>query len=349
MRYYVLFARLCHRLMKLLRRIAGIKKTVYVQERVPFYREMWRSAAEQEGFRFVPLSESIWEVRDGERRVARMNNYIISLDDPVTLDMAGDKLLTYRLLAEAGVTIPKHAGITLQSLAQMRAFLDDVPGPYVVKPARNTSSGLGITTHLRTLRDCLDAAALAFTYSDEILIEEHVAGESYRLLFLGNEMISAVRRRGVRVEGDGKKTVAELLAEAHLTVRHDADVVLTLTHQGLSRELVPRSGQILLARSTGPQTDGRREVRTVYNEDVTDKLCAGLIEEGGKASLALGSEFCGVDVITVDPSVPLQSSKGRITEINTTPGLHHHYDLGPPGRTEPLARAVLRHIARKSV
>jgi cyanophycin synthetase len=335
--------------MKLLRRIAGIKKTVYVQERVPFYREMWRSAAEQEGFGFVPLSESVWEVRDGARRIARMSNYIISLDDPVTLDMAGDKLLTYRLLAQAGLTIAKHAGFTLHSLAKMREFLDEVPGPYVVKPARNTSSGLGITTHLRTLRECLDAAALAFTYSDEILIEEHVVGESYRLLFLGHEMISAVRRKGVRVDGDGKKTLAQLLAEVHATFRHDADVGLTLARQGLSLELVPRSGRILLARSTGAQMDGHREVRTVYTEDVTDELCAELIEEARKASLALGSEFCGVDVITVDPSVPLQSSEGRITEINTTPGLHHHYDLGPPGRTEPLARRVLRHAARKGV
>lgn len=347
-RSYVVLVKLWHRLVKLARRALGIKKTTYVRERVAEYREMWRDAALAEGFEFLPLSSSIWEVRDGERRIARMNNYIVSLDDPVTLDMAGDKLLTYELFDAAGLTIPAHSSATMDSLSRIREFVERVPGPYVVKPARNTSSGLGVTIGLQTFSQCINAAALAFTYCDEILIEEHVVGESYRLLFLGQRMISASRRSGLRVEGDGTRSLAQLLADKLGSPESDADVRMTLAAQGLGLDSVPEAGADVLVRAAGERDEGQREVRTVYTEDVTDILCAQIVDEGRKASMALGSEFCGIDVITIDPSVPLPMSGGRITEVNTTPGLHHHYHVDSTQERSPMARTVLSYIAGRT-
>ena len=51
----------------------------------------------------------------------------------------------------------------------------------------------------------------------------------------------------------------------------------------------------------------------------------------------MGSDFLGVDVITPDPSVPLRASGGVISEVNTTPALHHHYDVGQ----EPYPKVAL--------
>ena len=345
--HYVSLARARHKLARRLRGLLGIKKTVYVQERVPFYREMWRSAAEAEGFEFVPLTDAIWDVRSKGRTIARLNNYVVSLDDPVTLDIAGDKLLTYRLLAEAGLTIPQYASFTRTSLEKLAAFIEHVPGPYVVKPARNTASGLGVTTNLRTRRDCLSAAGLAFAYGDEAIVEEHVAGESYRLLLLGNRLISAARRTGVRVVGDGTSSLGDLLQTRLPGWGADPDVASTLAKQGLQPAAVPRAGEVLLARSAGERDEGVSEVRTVYTEDVTGLLCRELVDQAVKASVALGSELCGVDLITVDPSVPLDVINGRLSEINTTPGLHHHYGLASSAAHEPLAQLVLRYAAAK--
>jgi cyanophycin synthetase len=344
---YVAAATAWHKIAKRARRWLGIKKTVYVQERVPFFRELWREAAEAEGFELVPLTDAIWEVRGGGRILARMSNYVVSLDDPVTLDIAGDKVLTYRLLAEAKLTIPQYETFTRESLAKLRGFLERVPGPYVVKPARNTSSGLGVSTHLRTLRDCLGAAGLAFSYCDEAIVEEHVAGESYRLLLLGHELVAAARRTGVRVAGDGVSTLGELLHVRWPRWRDDADVALTLQRQALLPRTVPRAGTTVLVRSAGERDEGAREVRTVYTEDVTDLVCGEIVDEAVRASVALGSEFCGVDIITPDPTVPLASSGGRLSEINTTPGLHHHHGLKSGAAHEPLARRVLRYAAAK--
>jgi cyanophycin synthetase len=347
-RALVRLAMLWHRLSRRARRALGLVKTVYVQDRVPYFHELWRAAAADLGWRLVPLSGSFWEVRDGERVLARINNYVVELDDPVTLDIAGDKLLTYRLLGAAGLTIPRHAAFDLASLDKLETFRASEPGPFVVKPARNTSSGLGVTTHLRSRGACLHAAALALTYCDEALVERQIAGESYRLLFLANRMICASRRTGLRVVGDGASTVGQLLDGEMRGWRRDADVHATLAAQRLTPRTVLPVGATALVRSVGAVAGGgTREVRTIYTEDVTDLVCASVVEEGRRASVALGSEFCGVDIITTDPTIALAESGGAINEVNTTPGLHHHYDLVTRVQREPLATTVLRYIAAK--
>jgi cyanophycin synthetase len=344
-RVLVRFATFWHRVWRRARRALGLNKTVYVQDRVPYFHELWRSAAVDLGWQFVPLSRSVWEIRDGEHVVSRINNFVVQLDDPVTLDIAGDKLLTYKLLADAGLTIPRYASFDLASLGELRRFAEHEPGPFVIKPARNTSSGLGVTTNLRRHGECLYAAALAFTYCEEALIERHIAGESYRLLFLGGRMICASRRTGLRVTGDGVSTIAEIIGRE---TGVDADIGSTLAAQRLTLRTVLPKGSTALVRSAGASVGGdSREVRTIYTEDVTDLVCSSIVEEGRRASVALGSEFCGVDVITTDPTVALAETGGAINEVNTTPGLHHHYGLGTRASRESLANAVLRYVAAK--
>lgn len=356
-RLFISLAKTWHRLIRVARRVLGVKKTVYVQERVPFYRDIWREAASAKGLSFVELSGSIWQIETEKRIVARINNYVVSLDDPVTLDIAGDKLVTYRLLADAGLSIPRHAAITMESLDRIRQFLDEVHGPYVIKPVRNTSSGVGVTTSLHRLRDCYSAAALAFAYGDEILIEEHIAGESYRLVFLGHDVVCASRRTGLRILGDGATTLEDLVVsqltgclgrgEAGVLLADDPQVRRTIAAQGLSADSIPAAETSVLLSASDSSTKGSQEIRTVYTEDVSDLVCDELVAEARRASLALGSEFCGVDVITVDPTRPLSAGVGVINEINTTPGLHHHYNLQGTRRSEPLAETVLTYLLEK--
>ncbi|UCE25328.1 MAG: hypothetical protein JSU74_04595, partial [Candidatus Zixiibacteriota bacterium] len=68
------------------------------------------------------------------------------------------------------------------------------------------------------------------------------------------------------------------------------------------------------------------EVRTVYNETVTDAVSDSMVKAAEKAAGIIGSRFVGVDFIVTDGSVSLEESGGIINELNTTPGLHHHYD-----------------------
>ena len=50
-----------------------------------------------------------------------------------------------------------------------------------------------------------------------------------------------------------------------------------------------------------------------------------------------------IDIITFNPGISLESSGGVINEINTTPGLHHHYNLLNDHGTPP-AVPVLKYL-----
>ncbi len=61
---------------------------------------------------------------------------------------------------------------------------------------------------------------------------------------------------------------------------------------------------------------------------------------------ALGSRFAGVDLLTNDPTVPLAESRGVFVEINTTPGLHHHYITAEDHERHPVAARILDRLLR---
>jgi cyanophycin synthetase len=66
--------------------------------------------------------------------------------------------------------------------------------------------------------------------------------------------------------------------------------------------------------------------------------------EGGRAAEALGIRLAGVDVITRDPGVSLHASGGRVTEVNTTPGLHWHYLVRSPEAGVRVAVPILERL-----
>ena len=55
-------------------------------------------------------------------------------------------------------------------------------------------------------------------------------------------------------------------------------------------------------------------------------------------------QLVGVDVITNDPSVSLAQSGGVFLEVNTTPGIHHHYHTREEHERHPVATKVLQHL-----
>ena len=313
-----------------------------------FYRQMWQGAANEIGAAMTDLADGFWRVRRGSQSTL-IHNYIVQIDDPVTLNLAGDKVLCHRLLADEGIRVPDYAAFALPTIDRAASFIAKLPGAsFVVKPASGTSGARGVTTHVTTVGECRRAAALASLYGSQLLIERWIPGESYRLLFLDGEMIHASRRRGLRVVGDGRSTVAELLRLAGISP--DAagragrlDVDLTLAAQALTRRSIVAADRSVLAQSTRAPLADNVEIRTVFDEEATALIGRHLRDEAAHAVRIIGSRFAGVDVITLDPSRPLHETGGAVNEINTTPGLHHHYGLeGTGSQTSPAVRVLTR-------
>lgn len=317
------------------------RRTRYVWQRIDEHRACWEAAALAVGADFVALSDRVWEVRRGERRT-RIANDLLQLDDPVVLEIAGDKELCYRLAETVGVRTPDHIVLDRDQLEEAWRHVEADGHPFVVKPARGTSAGIGVTLAVRTRAELVAAFATAAVRSRRIILERMLAGESCRLLFLDGEMIHAVRRRGVTLVPDGHSSVETLLANAGLAhLSHDQMTSASLAAQDLTPASVPPSGTRFVARGLPPSEARRDEVRTVYDEVITDQLSPELVAEAARVVAAVGSQWAGVDIVTTDPGRPL-SECGAVVELNTTPGILHH--CGPGPGSCPVAVRVLERL-----
>ena len=320
----------------------GLKRTVYVTERVEEYRRYWEEAAAILGASFNPLTREVWEVRSGARSI-RLSNHITPCDDHATRVLAGDKPYCYGLARALGVPVADHVVFDVADLAAAHRFFEAHDPPFVLKPARDTASGMGISTGLLTWPMVVRGIALASLYGRNLLLERMVAGESCRLLYLDGVLIHAVRRRGVRVLGDGARNLGALLEASGLgALTRDDNTRFTLAAAGRVLTDVPAQGEDVLVRGLPATIVERRELRTVYDEDVTALCAPALASELAAVVRALGSEFAGIDIITNDLGRPLRESGGTFLEINTTPGIHHHYIT--PRTAEPVAKLVLAHL-----
>jgi cyanophycin synthetase len=317
------------------------------REHVAFYEQLWRDAAEQVGATWRKLRDGIVEIEcEGVR--TRVVENVTAIDDPVTLAVLHNKPLTHRILSEEGVAVPRHATFTIRDPEPAVDFLKSVQTHCVVKPASGTGGGRGVTTGVRTRWHLLWAAAAAAVYCDEMVIEQHIEGDNYRLLYLDGKLVDAFVRRPPSVVGDGKSTLSALvnrankdrsrsgvgLAQALLTV--DLDMKRTLARQGLSlRSVVPMGKTI-------PLKTVINENRGTENATATHLLCASIVDDAERAVRALGARLAGVDLITRDPSVPLSHSGGVIIEVNGTPNLYYHYHK--QNGAFPIATLLLRRI-----
>jgi cyanophycin synthetase len=324
--------------------LLGRRKSVYVSDRVDVYRGLWSNAARAIGADLTPLAAHVWEVRSGDRRTL-ISNGRVQFDDPVVLDLAGDKAFCYDLARGLGVPTPEPRTIDRAELSKALRTIPLSRGPYVVKPAKGTSSGEGVSVGVRSRFGLASAMALASLRSTRIVVERLVAAESVRLLFLDGAMIHAVRRNGVRIEGDGTSTIADLLGRLEpRPVPIDRFVRETIAQQRRSLGDVLPAGTSMVVRWLPAQIRSSRELRTLYDEDVTHLVGPALVDEVAPLVGAIGSRFAGIDLVTNDPTRSLADSGGVFLEINTTPGLIHHCASSTDGAPCAVAVTVLRRL-----
>lgn len=329
---------------KFTRRLAEARAEARGMEaaRDAFYERVWRAAAEEAGCAIAPLGDGLFEIGSGNRLVRVCNNQS-PFDSGITLRVAGDKPLVHRLLARAGVPVPRHVVCTLDERDKAFAFAREIGGPVVVKPASGTGGGVGITANVRGRAALLRAMILARSFHRRVLIEEQLAGDTYRLLYLDGELLDCVVRRPPTLVGDGRSTIARLIqAEnehraqsgaqaAQGLLWADQDLRRELASQGLSLRSVPEAGRRIRAKRV--INDNRGE------DNETASLCPAAIEAARRAVAELGARLAGVDVITPDPDRPLDEARGAVIEVNTTPGFYYHYHK--KGGPFPVARHVL--------
>lgn len=269
----------------------------------------------------------------------------------VGVDIAADKELAKQLLANAG--IPVAEGLTVRSAQEAAEALADIGGPVVVKPLGG-SQGANLTVGVRSAAEAAAAYAKAAAISEAVLVEALVPGSDYRVLVIDGQIVAAAQLRPASVTGDGRHTIAQLVADANTDPRRgtghsreltmikvDADALRHLDSLGLDDHSVPAVGQVVtLRRNANLSTGGT-------SKDVTDLVHPEIAEVCRRAAGVSGLDVCGIDLRLMEISAPLHDASGHgpaqpcaVLELNASPGLRMH--LSPTeGRPRDVAAALV--------
>lgn len=302
------------------------------------------------------LGNNVLQLRKNGR-VQNIYHAFTDLDGEASLMMAGDKIFCSSLLRRHGIPVPDHAVLRSGDYRGAEAFRQQCGAPVVIKPAKNTGDGRGVSIGPATPFSLWCAVNRAGMFGREIMAEKFCEGTNYRLLFCRGMFLAASSRDPARVTGDGVRTVRALIDLANAgrmdngrLVEYDprtrpilykipvtGSLAALLKRQGLALDSVPLKGEEVRVQ------DICHWLRGGAYHDVTDEVSPDFIALGKKAVDLLGIKLAGVDLIARDVRAA-QPGTYVINEVNTSPGILVHYEVQNRHKLRPVAREIIRSM-----
>jgi cyanophycin synthetase len=305
------------------------------------------AAARARGIPFRRLDdESLVQLGHG-RQQRRIRTSVTDRTGKIAEWISLDKELSKKLLAELGLPVPVGRPVTSAEHAWAAAC--ELGIPVAIKP-RNADYGHGIGLNLSTREQVFAAYAAAREYRGEVLVERFAKGAQYRITVVGNQVIAAVRREPVRLVGDGRHKISQLIELANLDPRRGDDLRLPLEHvcadddtaQVLAEQevtldaVVPAGTEVVLSRIAHSWAGAGVT-------DVTDLVHPRVAAQSVRAARLIGLDVAGLDVVAEDISRPLEDQGGVILEVNAEPTIAFHF---PPlcDRYRPVCEAIIESL-----
>jgi len=273
----------------------------------------------------VSPASRIWIYGQGSRAI-HLFEAASSHDALTGSKISSNKYISNQLVTRMGFPGVTHAiAPTVEAARQIAAGLGY---PVVVKPLGG-AKGKGVTAQVLDERELATAFATAQNSGQgEVLVERHVNGTDHRLVVIGGRMMWAVTRLPPQVTGDGRRTVAELLAESNRQratsalghfhpgeVTIDAEIVEVLRRQDLDPRSVPASGRVVPLRRIANLSRGGTLVPCTDSVHPDNRDMAEAIARG------LHLDAVGIDFMTPDISRSWREVDCAVLEVNSTPGI----------------------------
>ena len=248
-----------------------------------------------------------------------------------------------KYLAKAGIPVPKGRrfppGTSDEEIVRYAA---EAGYPLVLKPA-NGYMGNGVFSNVpdeTSLRELLVHVRRELQFPD-VMIEERVEGDDYRIFVLGDNVVAALQRVPANVTGNGRDSIRKLIRDKnrerrknpHLVskqIKVDREILSNIKRAGSRMRSVLKNGETLNLRVKCNIVFGGDSV------DVTDKLPYHVKHTAIRAVKAIpGLNHAGVDIL-YNSGRP--DSEGVIIEINSMAEIGGHlYPLVGEPRDIPSA------------
>ncbi|WP_449355098.1 acylphosphatase [Virgibacillus natechei] len=203
----------------------------------------------------------------------RTHYFFRTRGDKVTnhaVEIGSEKDDTKEWMKKAGVPVPLGTGFGEEATdEEIIAYSKTIDFPLVLKPT-NASLGNGVVTNINSDQEFHKAVNYVrheLGYR-EIVIEQHVQGEEYRVYVIEDQVVAAYNRVPANIIGDGTHNIEELIdlknrerkKNARLNsclIEIDKEILEFIQSAGYSFESIPKKGeQIFLRQKTNVSSGG---------------------------------------------------------------------------------------------
>lgn len=280
-------------------------------------------AAHRLSIPFLHLGVGVFQLGWGHR-ARRIERSVVGLDSFMGARLSRDKAAAAALLRRAGLPAPVHHNT--RSVDEALAAARRLGWPVVVKPL-DGERGEGVSVDVadeRSLRSAF-AAALARSVHKVVLVERLVPGVCHRIFIADGQLLYAVKRMPMSVQGDGVRTVAQLVdAEVAQQQRLppwtrsgivplDDAARSTLAAAGLDAQTVPEAGRWVALRRIESTLDGG------VDEEVTQQIHPENLRVALACAELFGLGMAGIDIISSDIAQPWFDNGAIVNEVNFAP------------------------------
>jgi len=277
-----------------------------------------------------------WSVTSANRTL-RFRQNMPAVTSLKTREITNDKFATKRKLEQAGIYTPRGEAFASNDIDAITTWYRALPtGTKVVVKPIDGAGGKGVTSNIQSYDELL--MALDYARASQVVIEEHIEGDDFRLICSGGRFLAAIHRLPASVTGDGKHTIEQLIAIKNkarkanpylkkCVIRYDEAMAYRLQKSGYTLATVLADNEHCFLNDIANVSAGGDSV------DVTDKVHDDYRALAERAQLAFTDlAYCGVDILATDISSPIDPKKTAVIEVNANcdVALHHFPSVGKP-------------------
>lgn len=243
--------------------------------------------------------------------------------------ISDDKELTYVLLEQANIPIPKTMYMNDSQFANFDwSLLADFRFPLVIKPI-NEAHGNWVCMNIQSIPELQKKLETSFSLYSKMILQEQISWDECRVLVVLDEVIVAYNRVPPSIIGNGISTIHQLIEYENKNnplrqedyyaplsfIREDDELADFVKKQGFNlNDILPNGRSLQLRWNSNIGTGWTAcDMTHILHEDIK-RLC---IDVAKKLQLSI----CWVDILTTDFTKPLQEVGGVILEVNGTPGI----------------------------
>jgi cyanophycin synthetase len=277
------------------------------------------------------------EIRKKKYEIDYYNKLIIYNDKKISYDKhfntseardtAKNKIETSTILKKANIPVPKFIKIDLSnSIDDIKETINKnhISYPVVMKPINGTF-GIDVVTDIETTDELSDSINSLKKRYKEILLEEQVEGDCYRIFVFNDKVIDIIKREKPYIYGNGKNTIKELIKirnkeQLQLELIETNNVSeLFIKKQGYKMDDIPDKKNKIYISNVINMHNGARIFRIPINR-VPKKNIDLFI----KVNKAMKIYCSGLDYMSNDITVPYDKNNSYILEVNGTPDTEIH-------------------------